>query len=183
MRKSWDLLVLIVEGVLIYFIIISTQNVSTSNKCNFTRMPDTSFLVFVTYLFNMIQQLIDTLETRTYTNDTITSKVRLIVPPWIMIYKRVGYNWVVVLRNLIVHVIIGTCRLVGLEHLATAFSNLSDLSLVILLGMRLASLYSFLLGDRVCTGALPSFITDLIASSIPVYKILQRWTQSKKKST
>jgi hypothetical protein len=172
-QNLWEWIVILVEAVLAYVIIDSVWYVPTDHKCQFLSMPTTSFLLFVSYLFTQLQILIEILNTRLFEKEEVFGRVRRIMPPWILIFQRIGYNWIVVLRNLIFNVLIGVFTKLNLMHLSHLAHKLSDVTVVVLFGMRIVSLYLFVTGDPVCSGVLPSFIADLLASSIPVVKILK----------
>ena len=173
------------ESYLAMSIIKAVQEHPIEEFCQFFALSQVNYLVYLAYLLNLIQVLIQIPQTEVYGKEELFTTIRRVMASWIIIFQRVGYNWVVVLRNLFSSFLIQLAQVLGFDRsIVKAIEDLSDLSLVLLYVMRVAALISMKSGSSFCSGAFPSVVADTVFATLALWKLFKsRWLSTKRHST
>jgi hypothetical protein len=162
----------------IYFasrIMSSVSTVRTLNgMCQFFVMSETNYWIYVTYVFDVTQLLLNLPFTKSFTIQEMLALIRQVMRAWIMIFQRVGYNWVIVLRNLLSSIMFNICFLLDVnDKLKSSVENLSDVSLLLLYFVRVSAVFSMIMGSEYCSGRLPSCIADINFATMTLYNLIK----------
>ncbi len=176
---------LFVECYLVLGILNGLQEVSFvgNDICQFFSMSTVNYYAYLNYLFGLFQILVVQVpQTEVFGQTEMLALIRKVIPSWIIIFKHVGYNWIIVLRNLLCSILNRVTELFGMEKsVVQSVEQLADASLVALYIIRLSALVSKASGSSFCSGAFPSVIADNVSATIALWKLakvkwLAKWT-------
>jgi hypothetical protein len=125
-------------------------------------------------VFGVTQLLLNLPFTKSFTRQDMLALIRQVIRAWVMIFQRVGYNWVIVLRNLLSSIMFNICSLLDVnDKLKSSVENLSDVSLLLLYFVRVSAVFSMIMGSEYCSGRLPSCIADTNFATMTLYNLIK----------